>query len=446
VSSVADDDYVPPGDPSALADAASRLGHTAEGLLGHAIDIRSQASSLFDSWYGDAATQYHSSSNDIASSFHAAAAKLQTTSVVLRKYSAELERLIREGTVATSQVRRCLAEVKAAKAHLEAAQQAVSAAESDAANAHQAVSDLQASGPGTMHAILAASQAVNAAESQLASARADERAAIQALTSAQDELAQWRARGGSIRESAQTTGAQLQATLGAQQLTPPASPHPGVRPSTPAPGRKKRSSRGKLDSWTPAGRFDRLPAGRRKAGRGDRRVSLTGPAKEIRGGVNLGLFGFGVPFMGKVVTGPVRYRPGGDGAPTLTGKPTAQPPSHEADPASPGAKRGGSGGGGDGQGSTTVTINPSAGTIDTVTHMKSGETIKVVTYTKSGDVVETITYPGSGPHAGSGTTIIDPGPGPTQAPTPPGPPAAPKPSGGAGHGGSGQGSGTTVIG
>ena len=89
------------------------------------------------------------------------------------------------------------------------------------------------------------------------------------------------------------------------------------------------------------------------------------------------------------------------------------------------------------KGSATMTIDPTAGTIEIVRRTRSGETIDTITYTRSGGMIETITYPRSGAHSGSGVMIVQPGPRATQAPKRPG---------GATHAGSGVGSGTSTVG
>ena len=81
-----------------------------------------------------------------------------------------------------------------------------------------------------------------------------------------------------------------------------------------------------------------------------------------------------------------------------------------------------------GEGGVTMTIDPGAGTIETVTRTKAGETIDTVTYTKSGATVVYVTYPGSGHGSRTTEIILTPGPGP------------------AGHRGGGSRTGTTTVG
>jgi hypothetical protein len=351
------------------------------------------------SWHGDAANLYYATSSDMASHFQAAASILETASAALKRYSAELERLIREGTIATAQADRCLEEVKVAKHRLELAQQAVQDAETGLDLAHQYAAQARTVPPGVnaTSALHTAAAWVQSAEESLAGAQADERAAMQALTAAQAELAQWQARGSDILESAQMTGAQVGARLGVQQLTPPVGPHPALYRSAPtaSPGKKRRASRGTVDRLTSTGvaRFakrSRLPLP--KAQR--RWLGVTGSGAEIHGVAEWAFLG--IPFVGRFTTGPVRYIPG-EGTGPLARTPTLQPRS---------APRGTDTAGGNGQGSETMTINPSAGTITTVTHTKSGETIQTITYTKTGETIETITYPGSTARSGSGATVI----------------------------------------
>jgi uncharacterized protein YukE len=374
---------VAPGDPDRLGEVSGVLGCTAEDVDDHATTIEATASSLAAAWSGQAASAYQDLSRESSAVYRGAAETLRTAAAVVRRYSAELARCRQEGITATQEAERCLAETETQTGRLRDAQRETGAAQRwlDAARAR---AGLHGANPAE----------VSAAQSALAQAQSEEDAASAAIEAAREELWEWQARGRQAWEDAQTSGAQAGASLGAVSMPPPPVVAPSASPGRSAPvtahGKKARPRDVKRPRGrTIAGRHTRKPAGAPRAGH-----------SSSRGGH---LAFTATPLSGLAVAAPSRTAGGGAGR------------------------------AGDGQGSGTMTIDPTAGTIDTVTHTKSGATVETITYTKSGASIETITYTTPGAHSGSGKMIVDPGPGPSSGPKRPG-------------SGSSKGSGTTTVG
>jgi cell wall-associated NlpC family hydrolase len=191
------------GDVGAITDAGRRYETVGHGLEAIGDKIGGTQTELAGGWQGQAATTYQDTSSKVRTSLHAAARVAATTSAALRRYSTELERCQREGTISKHQAERCLEEI-ATQTRL------LSAAESDAGAARAELS-------------AAAGQEARAARARaaLADAQHREQSSRHKLSQLRHELAQWQAKGRRAEEDAHAAAHQTAGVLQAQTVTPP---------------------------------------------------------------------------------------------------------------------------------------------------------------------------------------------------------------------------------
>lgn len=208
------------GDASLMSDAARRYDTVRQGLEEIGDKVLSTEAAL-GGWQGQAASSYRASSSKVVTSFHAAARVAATTSAALRRYSAELERCQREGTISKRQAERCMTEI-------ETQTRLLSAAESDAEAARAELSVAEhdgtlARGRGVLGAGNAAhaDQRAAAARASLTDAQQREQRSRHRLSQLREELAQWRAKGRRAEEEAHAAAHRTAGVLRAQTVTPP---------------------------------------------------------------------------------------------------------------------------------------------------------------------------------------------------------------------------------
>jgi len=227
---------VAPGEPGLLMSASARFGTIGEGLLMHGTTLRSTALSLRGAWDGVSAAAYQDLTAVTAAHFDAAADMSRIVSSTLSCYSSELDRCQLAGRVATGEALRCLGEIRAQNAKLQAARQAAAFAEEGLSSARSQARAARAMGPVGIAAAAVADVEAAASATALAVAQADERAAWGALSTAQDELEAWRARGRRAWDEAQAAAERATRQIESTTIVPPPlAGMPGFAPLTVTP-------------------------------------------------------------------------------------------------------------------------------------------------------------------------------------------------------------------
>ena len=212
--------HVAEGDACSFADAAGRYDHLGHGLEAIAEKVHFTKASL-EGWQGEAASSYHDASSKVGTSFHAAARVAATTSAALRRYSEELARCQREGTVSRQQAERCLAEIDTQTRDLSAAESDAKAARAELSAAHHDGAAARGAGPLARASAVAADQRAASAQATLDDAENRERSARHKLAHLREELAHWQAKGRRAEQDAHASAHQTARVLQAQTVTPP---------------------------------------------------------------------------------------------------------------------------------------------------------------------------------------------------------------------------------
>jgi hypothetical protein len=223
---------VAPSDPGELSAASHRFARVGEGLTAHAATVRLAAMSLAEPWQGVSAAAYQDLTAVTAAHFDAALQGSLLVSSGLARYASDLDGSHQDGKFATREALRCLEEIGTLTAKLQAA----AVAESWLSSARSRAGAARSSGPLGIAVAAAADVGAGASATALAAAHADERAAGQALTAAEDELALWRARGRRGVEEAEAAAQRVVRQL--EEITiapPPLAGAPGFAPLTATP-------------------------------------------------------------------------------------------------------------------------------------------------------------------------------------------------------------------